>query len=146
MRRLNMGMTLIELLIVVAIVGILAAIAVPSYQSYVARSARAAAIAALMENAQFMERKYTLSNCYQCTSEAIGTISLPKGQSPDTGNATYLITLTDASTDANTFLLVATRTGGMAGDECGDLTINHLGVKGFTNQAVGATVAQCWGS
>lgn len=146
MRRVNAGMTLVELLIVVAIVGILAAIAIPSYQGYVARAARAAATAALMEDAQFMERKYSLSNCYQCTSEAIGTISLPKSQSPTTGDVTYQLTLTDASTDANTFLLVATRAGSMSGDDCGDLTLNNLGVKGITNAGVGATVAQCWGN
>lgn len=148
MRKLNTGFTLIELLIVVAIVAILAAVAVPSYQSYVARSARAAAKAALLEDAQFMERKYTTSNCYQCTAtaEAIGAISLPKTQSPDTGNATYLLSLTDASTDDNTFLIVATRNGGMSNDECGDLTLNHLGIKGFINQAGGATIAQCWGN
>lgn len=139
-------MTLIELLIVVAIVGLLATIAMPSYKSYVDRSARSAAVAALMEDAQFMERKYTLSNCYQCAAEAIGTITLPKQQSPDTGNATYLITLTDASTDQYTYLLVATRTGSMTGDECGDLTLNHLGVKSFINQGGGATVAKCWGN
>jgi type IV pilus assembly protein PilE len=116
--------------------------------SYTARSARAAAAAALTENAQFMERKFTETNCYQCSSEAIGSISLTRTQAPDTGNASYLLTLDDANTDPTTFRLVATRTGNMTGDECGNLTLDHLGQKSVINQPGGATMtaAQCWGN
>ena len=48
-KKAQKGLTLIELMIVIAIVGILAAIALPAYQDYIVRSKMSEAIVALSE-------------------------------------------------------------------------------------------------
>lgn len=58
------GLTLIELLIVMAIVGVLAALAYPSYAGYVLKSRRAEGQAALLEAMAHQERYYTDNNRY----------------------------------------------------------------------------------
>lgn len=138
----NRGFTLIELLMVVSIIGILMAVAFPAYQGYTARSSRAEARVALLTNAQFLERNYTERNCYHrndanCANAAV-TVVLPVTRTPDNGTQTYAISLSAAA--QNTFTLQAVPQGPMAGDTCGTLTLNQLGVKGVG----GSTVAECW--
>ena len=64
------GITLIELLIVVAIVGILAAVAAPSYREYILRGEYSAAQQALMGLAQAMEQHYAQNLTYTGASNA----------------------------------------------------------------------------
>lgn len=134
------GITLIELLVTLVIVGILASIAIPSYREYVARGHRADAKAVLMEDVQFMERNFTLSNRYHQDS-AGNAISLPYTQSPKAGTALYTISATTLS--ATQFVLSATPVvgGAMDGDGCGAFTYSQQGVKGVTG---GLSVAECW--
>lgn len=141
MTKTSKGFTLIELMIVVVIVGILAAIAYPSYTEFVRRSNRAEAKTALLENAQFLERNFTVSNSYAADGSG-NTPVLPNTDVPRDGAAKYTIVPT---LNASSFLLEAEPVSGgpAAGDPCGTLTLNHLGVRGVDGGTLDA--AACWG-
>lgn len=132
------GITLIELLVVVAVIGILAAIAYPSYQEHIRRAARAQAEGILLENAQFLERNYTLANRYDLDNAGNATV-LPFTVSPKAGEGPAKYNITAAYAISQVFTLSATPTGSMTGDACGTLTLTEAGVKG-----AGGTVADCW--
>ena len=77
MKSKSSGVTLIELMIVVAIVAVLAAVAIPSYRSYLLRSHRAEAKAALLNLAAAQEKFYLQNNTY--AANAALTTAPPAG-------------------------------------------------------------------
>lgn len=136
-RRLD-GFTLIELLIAVAIVGILAAIAYPSYLEQIRKTRRADAEAVLMQAAQFMERVYSESGCYnpgddgRCGTGDDAAPTLPYTKSPIDGSDNYYgISLSLSAMAASSFTVKAAPTAGGSQAGTGDLTVNSLGEKSW---------------
>lgn len=135
----NSGMTLIELMIVVAIIGILTSIAYPSYNQHVTDTRRKLAQSCLSEFALYMERFYTLNLTYEGSALVPGECV----SNLNAGGANYY-TFTLSNLAASTFTLTATPLGAQAsGDKkCGvALTLNQAGYRGVVS---GDDPAKCW--
>ncbi|MBV6289955.1 type IV pilin protein [Pseudomonas aegrilactucae] len=130
----ELGLSLIELLIVVAVVGILAGIAYPSYTDTVKSAARIEVAGMLFESAQQLERHRARTGEY-ADSDTV-TTPLPSG------TRHYSL---HASREAERFSLVARRRaeGLMAADLCGDFELDHRGVQGNPHGDAGQG---CWGN
>ncbi|MCS6944635.1 MAG: type IV pilin protein [Sutterellaceae bacterium] len=137
------GFTLTEVLVTLAIIAILAALAVPAYTAYVQRAHRADAKTQLMEAAALLQRYFSQNNTYPDDAWFQANAG-PLTRSPASGAVRYHISLANPGGPA-TFTLTATRTGSMAHDECGDLTLTHTGVRGIANATGGRTAEDCWG-
>ena len=118
------GMTLIELMIVVAIIGIIAAIAYPNFTDYVKQSRRADAMGELMK-LQMAQEEYRLRNSSYATIADLGFTS-----------SSEFYTFTVSNIGAETYTLTATATGAQVSDtECATMSINQNDQK---------TPTTCW--
>ncbi len=124
--RDHQGFSLIELLVVVAMVGILAAVAYPSYQAQIQSGRRSEAQAELMRLAQFMERIYTETGCYNPGADNVCGTGDDAAPAIATSADYYSVSF-PGGVAANAFTLQATPTGPQAGD--GVLQIDELGQK-----------------
>ena len=101
-RSIQMGFTLIELMIVVAIIGILAAVALPAYQDYTVRAKTSEVVLAASGGKTAVAEAYqTLGHMpMNLTSAGVGAQTSPYVSSIDysTGSATAATLIANAST------------------------------------------------
>lgn len=145
-RRSQLGVNLIELMIVIAIIGIIAAFAYPSYMEQIRSTKRGDCSGALLGLANAMERHYSVNGSYLGAANGgndTGAPAIFPASCPLDGNtANYNLTIQAATT--STYALRATPTGGQTVDKCGTLTLGNTGVKGVVSARSGVTWQKCW--
>lgn len=125
------GMTLIELVIVVALMGILLTIAVPSYSAYMLRVHRTEAIRMLLQASMCQEKIYAGRGLYD-TSQC----------RPASEHQRYLITYASPDTRGRNYLAMATPQGAQLSDPCGSLSLDQSGSRGIGARDL--SVIKCW--
>lgn len=147
MRFMQRGVTLIELMIVIAVVAILASVAYPSYSEYIVRSNRSAAQSFLYSVAN--KQEFNMLNARSYFGVAAGTdaqwaavgLAVPK-------QVASHYTVTSVANNAGTpptYTVTATpKPGGMQATrdaKCGNLTLDQAGTKGISGTG---SVGACW--
>jgi type IV pilus assembly protein PilE len=144
--KFQRGMTLIELMVVVAIVAIVFALAFPSYERYVVRTKRAVAQNALLQVADrqqqfFMDNKQFAANLTNLGFNANPLVVDDQGSATvaTDDDAVYSVTLSNV-TQTTWTATAAPLQGQLSRDtECGSLSITQAGTKASSGGG-----ANCW--
>jgi len=134
------GITLIELMIVIAILGLLSAIAIPSYSQYVRKAHRTDAMRELMDLGAMQERFYAQNSTYTSNINTAAGLNLGRTTSAD---GHYNLTSAAGTTGsiATSYALSATPIGSQADDtDCNVLSVNSLGQR----TGSGTLGNDCW--
>jgi type IV pilus assembly protein PilE len=126
------GMTLIEIVMVVALLGILLSIAMPSYQRYVERGHRVEAIQLLLAAAACQER-HRAATGYFDTTRCAGSSG---------GEYYRLLIEPEARTSSTEFTLIAEPLERQKRDICGSLKLDQSGTRGISGEQ--GRLQKCW--
>ena len=131
------GVTLIELMVVVAIVAAVAAFAFPSYERYIVRAKRAVGQNVLMQVADrqqqfFMDNKRFAADLTNLGFTANPFIVDDDGASTVAGDIDAVYSVALSNVTATTWTATATPLNGQLSRDtsCGNLTMNQAGAKG----------------
>ena len=140
------GVTLIELMVVVAIVAAIFAFAFPSYERYIVRAKRAVGQNVLMQVADrqqqfFMDNKRFAADLTNLGFGANPFIVDDDGAGTVAGDADAVYSVALSNVTATTWTATAAPVGAQLSRDtfCGNLTINQAGAKGKSGAA-----DNCW--
>ena len=141
MRSRQAGLTLVELMVVVAVMAVLTAIAYPLYTTQTQKSRRADAKVALETVAMAQERFYTINGRY---TASLGSLQVSADiASGNSNEGYYSIGAPTLASGGQNFSVTATPASGGAqasdSGNCASFTIDHLGTKTATG-----TAPNCW--
>lgn len=125
------GVTLIELVIVVAVMGILLGTAVPSYKGYMLRVYRTEAVGLLLKAAMCQQQIRAAGGLYdtaRCT--------------PAVDSSRYRIVYEPTATQTDRFLARAIPQGDQRNDRCGSLSLDQNGARSIS--ATRENTVKCW--
>ena len=125
------GMTLIELVIVMAVMGILLALAVPSYQSYMLRVHRTEAIRMLLQASMCQQRIYASHGNYDT-----------ERCRPGSEYQRYQVTYQPPDTQGRTYIAMASPKGAQLADACGSLSLDQNGARSISGMST--SIMKCW--
>jgi type IV pilus assembly protein PilE len=142
--RREAGVTLMELMIVVAIVGVLAAIAYPAYTQFVMQTNRSDATKTMDLAAQSLQRCYSVNFTY-AGCNVNGNIVNDTSTIPTPNN---YYTITFAIPDPQDYALTAVATAApQTGDnQCALFTLSSTGQQAAQDINATNTTQLCWGS
>jgi type IV pilus assembly protein PilE len=145
-QRRQFGVTLIELMVVVAIIAIISAFAYPSYQRYVVKAKRTVAQNTLLQIADrqqqfFMDNKRFTADLTDLGFPADPHVVDDDGNSTVAGDSQAVYSLSLSNVTATTWTITAAPLHGQLTRDtyCGSLTITHAGTKGKTGAS-----DKCW--
>lgn len=130
------GVTLIELMIVVAVIGVIAAIAIPAYGDYVTQSRRSEAYSALQLLADRQEKFFLRSNSYTSDFSSLG-------MSTTSAEGFYSLSIVLGSAGQAHTLSATAGSTQVADENCFTIELNSLGQRTAKNKA-GTAVTDCW--
>lgn len=129
--RSSSGMTLIELVIVVAVIGILLAMAMPGYRNYTLRVHRTEAIRMLLQASMCQERIIASRGNYDT--------SLCK---PVSEQQRYQLSYNSPESQGRSYVAMAVPIGAQLDDPCGSLLLDQSGARAVS--ASNISIEKCW--